>query len=978
MAPLAREHLDRLRSLPLPVLELGAGAHPLEPGRFRVLLEGRLDVFAQERRAGDGAGDRAADRAGYRAADRPGPRHHLCSFAPGEVLLEFVLPGQGYQAIAVATGTTRLLEGRWTTPGLGGLRSALVEAGARSLIPGLAQSAEGTVALQTLLEAGACTRIQPGHRAGNAEAFILARVLAGEVYLMGRPELVMVSDDGLLPIARGIWIEAGPGGAELEALAPGEAAEALELAPGLQAMQGCLLSLILRRLQAEPDRERDHWARKAASETRRQGLALGALLRLLEPESAPPRPERSPGPLFDACAWVGAAAGIAFQAPPAWAQVDDAAPGALEAICRASRVRCRQVALAGPWWRRDAGPLLGYLGPERRPVALLPRAGGGYRWHDPAEPAPRPLTPAVAGALAPHAQRFYRPSPSGALGGLALTGLLWATVRRDLLRVLAMALGAAALGLGFPVAMGLMLGTVVPQGAPASVWALFTALAGVALGGALFDLARAQAMVAVEARADAELQAMMVDRLLSLPVPFFRAFTVGDLAYRVNTVSQCWRLVGGAVLTTLLGGMFSLLNLALMFHYHPGLAGVAVLVLAGVTLFNGAIIWLDVHQERVHAKDWRALEGLPFQLVGGVAKLRTAAAEARALAVFCEQFAAKEAMRVRRRQLALVARVFNDALPVLAAMALFAVAGRAGSLPGPAFLAFNMAFGTFFAAGAAVGNTLMGLLNVTYQMRRTDPILQTPLELDEYRRSPEPLTGLIQADHLYFRYTPDGPLALEDVSFRVNPGQFVAFVGASGSGKSTALRLLLGFEQAERGTILYDRQDLVTLDLTAVRSQIGCVIQSSRLVAGDLQANILGSSLLGPDEAWAAAEAVGLADEIRALPMGMRTQLSEGASSLSGGQRQRLLLARALVRNPRILLLDEATSALDSRSQELVGRSLERLNATRIVIAHRLSTIRNADRIYMVRDGRIVQTGRFQELIAQDGPFKALVSRQMA
>ena len=214
---------------------------------------------------------------------------------------------------------------------------------------------------------------------------------------------------------------------------------------------------------------------------------------------------------------------------------------------------------------------------------------------------------------------------------------------------------------------------------------------------------------------------------------------------------------------------------------------------------------------------------------------------------------------------------------------------------------------------------------------------------------------------------------LNALSFRIEPGEFVAFVGSSGSGKSTLLRLLLGFERPDSGAISYDGRGLTTLDPQAVRRQLGVVLQDGRLLTGDMGSNILGATGLGLDKAWKAAELAGIADEIRAMPMGMHTQLANNGSGLSGGQRQRILLARALVHQPRILLLDEATSALDDRTQAAVAGRLEHMGATRIVIAHRLSTMMQADRIFVLESGRIVESGTYADLWARGGAFHELV-----
>jgi ATP-binding cassette subfamily C protein len=235
----------------------------------------------------------------------------------------------------------------------------------------------------------------------------------------------------------------------------------------------------------------------------------------------------------------------------------------------------------------------------------------------------------------------------------------------------------------------------------------------------------------------------------------------------------------------------------------------------------------------------------------------------------------------------------------------------------------------------------------------------------------------VSVDQVSFRYALQSQLALEGVSMKVNPGDFVAIVGPSGAGKSTIFRLLLGFEQPEQGSIFFDGRDLNDLDLGALRRQIGVVLQTSQLMPGDIFKNIVGTSQLTMEDAWAAAESAAIADDIRAMPMGMHTYVSEGAGTFSGGQIQRLLIARAIVKTPRILLFDEATSALDNRTQQLVTDSLASLRATRIVVAHRLSTVRSADRILVLDDGRVVESGSYHDLMAEQGLFAALALRQL-
>jgi ABC-type bacteriocin/lantibiotic exporter with double-glycine peptidase domain len=276
-----------------------------------------------------------------------------------------------------------------------------------------------------------------------------------------------------------------------------------------------------------------------------------------------------------------------------------------------------------------------------------------------------------------------------------------------------------------------------------------------------------------------------------------------------------------------------------------------------------------------------------------------------------------------------------------------------------------------------LSSAVVAALSVVPLYERARPILDARPEVNPAKRHPGELAGGIDVKHVSFRYRPDSPMVLRDVSLSVSAGRFVAIVGASGSGKSTLLRMLLGFETPESGAIYVDNQDLSQLDIQAVRQQIGVVLQSGRLLSDSIHKNIVGSAPLTFDDAWEAARLAGLEDDIKNMPMGMHTIIGESGGGLSGGQRQRLMIARAIVRRPRILLFDEATSALDNETQAIVSRSLEGLQATRVVIAHRLSTVARADRIYVMDKGAVVQEGSYEELVRQEGPFADLARRQL-
>jgi NHLM bacteriocin system ABC transporter ATP-binding protein len=377
------------------------------------------------------------------------------------------------------------------------------------------------------------------------------------------------------------------------------------------------------------------------------------------------------------------------------------------------------------------------------------------------------------------------------------------------------------------------------------------------------------------------------------------------------------------------------------------------------------------------------VSGLVLQLLSSITKLRVAGAEPTAFALWARRFTEQRRIQFRTRQIGNWVAAFNAAFPTLAYVVLFwtalpLVRSADATIRTGDFLAFLSAYGS--CQGALLGTcmALLGTLSVVPLYEQAKPILVTPPEVDRAKADPGVLSGDIEIQHANFRYQVDGPAVLRDVSLHIRQGEFVAFVGPSGSGKSTILRLLLGFEALESGAIYYDGQEIGGLDIQAVRRQIGVVLQNGKLMSGDIYTNIVGSAPLTMDDAWEAARMAGFADDVKGMPMGMHTVISEGGGTLSGGQRQRLMIARALVHRPRLLFFDEATSALDNRTQAIVSESLEKLQATRIVVAHRLSTIVNADRIVVVEKGRVVQAGRYEELLTQPGLFAELAKRQLA
>ncbi|NER78713.1 MAG: NHLP bacteriocin export ABC transporter permease/ATPase subunit [Leptolyngbya sp. SIO1D8] len=695
-------------------------------------------------------------------------------------------------------------------------------------------------------------------------------------------------------------------------------------------------------------------------------------------------------PLLAAAGAVGRALGVAIQ-PPAASENLARTKEPLEAIARASQLRLRRVLLRGQWWQKDSGPLVAYTREDHHPVALLPIRGNQYELFDPvgvnageAGTAHRLVTESLARSLEPVAFIFYRPLPTEALNAFSLLKFAFRGQGRDWLTIFLTGVTATLIGMLVPQATAALVDTVVPYGDRPLLIQIGLGLLAAAFGAASFHLIQAIATMRVETSSDAHLQAAIWDRLLKLRTSFYREYATGDLNSRVSSISAIRRKLSGSALQGLFAGAFALLNLGLLFYYSPLLAFVALLVallIMAVTVASGLVL---VRKYRPLLETQGKLYGLVVQLINGVSKLRIAGAEERAFAAWGQRYGQQLRLTLSTQQLEDAVDVFNTVLPIFTTLILFWLASQfissnadGSGLSTGTFLAFSVAFGTFISGATSLSNTIVTLLDVVPLWQRARPILKAEPEVNLTKTDPGQLSGALQVERVSFRYKPDGPLILDDVSFEAQPGEFIALVGPSGSGKSTAMRLLLGFDMPEAGNVYYDGQDLSGLDVVAVRRQFGVVLQTSRLSAGSIFENLSGGALISLEDAWDAAEKAGLADDLRAMPMQMHTVVSEGGSNLSGGQRQRLLIARALAVNPKIMLMDEATSALDNRTQAIVTESLDRLNVTRVVIAHRLSTIRHADRIYVIEAGRVVQQGSFDELAAQPGLFAQLIKRQM-
>lgn len=927
-----------------------------------------------------------------------GSRRYLFSIDPGEALFG-TAPSSGNQQrqiLAVPVGETELLKVsqeciRQLVADADARVVALVESwlhqlgGLSSVVtPPIQVKAQGGARFS--LSSGQTLQPEPGtmpsgHAAAGGIAWV--RLQQGTVRWMGFQEITLNSATGTLPLSDVMWLEA----VEEVQLAT-EPTIAIRdpdtLLGGLSQLHTQILHCIDLLEQRERTEELQRLRDRSALNRQVTAEALGELASSLGSREATFFLEGTP--LLVAAGAVGRAMGVTIR-PPARSEDLKRVKEPLSAIVRASRVRMRRVLLRDNWWQRDCGPLIAYTQQDNQPVALLPVSATSYEIFDPVERTRVPLDARSASTLAPVAYMFYRSLPDKVLKAVDLFRFALKGRGRDLLVILLTGIAATLLGMLTPQATAILIDNAIPDSDRGLLLQVGLGLLACAVGIALFRLAQGFALLRVESVSDASTQAAVWDRLLNLPVSFFRQYTTGDLQSRVTSISAIRRQLSGTTLINLISGLFALLNLGLLFYYSVKLALVAVavaFVVIAVTTVSGVFLLRKV---RPLLEIKGNIFGQTVQLINGISKLRVAGAEERAFASWSKNYSRLLKLELSTQNVEDGIALFNTVMPTLTCAVLFwftiklleeaQTAGEIGLTIGT-ILAFNTAFGTFIKGATDVSNTVTGALQVLPQWKRAQPILETIPEVDLSKADPGKLMGRMAVDHVTFRYRDDGPLTLDDVSIYAEPGEFIALVGGSGSGKSTIFRLLLGFETPSDGSIYYDGQDLSGLDVDAVRRQLGVVLQTGRITSGSIFDNLASGAQITLDEAWEAARMSGLADDITAMPMQMHTVISEGGGNLSGGQRQRLLIARALVLKPRILLFDEATSALDNRTQAIVSESLDRLQVTRMVIAHRLSTIRNAHRIYVIQAGRVVQQGSFEELASVSGLFAQLMQRQMA
>lgn len=935
-----------------------------EPDSVWIVRKSRVNLFAVKK------------------GDHESYRNYVCTIEKDEAIFGIKSTGD-ISLLAVGEAGTELE--KLSFPGLGDQSAPWIQRWLENLTKGLAIPAPASQRL-LLTGEGDDTIAEKDENISSLEPVIWIRHLEGSSLFFDMKEAPCILSDSFFPLTRYSWTRYGERSRIRCCLTQQYISEDPGMA-GLERFHETFLFIVKLLMEKKEEKEKESMDTRQMYESQALRASLQELACSTEDRGTSIETIKPGGePLFDACSIVAGKMGITLKLPVTPGMKTGPAHSMSE-ILRASKIRARKVTLQDGWWRRDSGPLLGFLKETDKPVALLP-CPGGYRIADPGENGEIRIDRKIAETLDTKAYLFYRPFPGKSLTLWDIFLFSIPYLKSDLRIFLLIGTATGFLGMLIPIATGIIINYIVPRRELPLLWMLAVALLTTSLSAALFQFAQSIAIIRMQGKTKGAVQSALWDKLLSLPCAFYNKYSSGDLAMcSLGFDSIMSQVFEGLAMPSILGAIYASFNLILIYYYNSTLAGIATAF--ALSLFAALVLtsYLQLRNIRKEISLQGQLWGFVFQLINGISKLKVAGAQALSFSEWAEKFTRQKGYSYRAAVINNYFEVFNSVLPLISIMAIFTFAAlREGHLQdyGRGYmsvgnlLAFNAAFMGFLMAMIQLGTAVSGLLRSVPMFDRMKPIFEAEQEVDERKLNPGELTGGIEVSNMSFRYKSDGPLVLKNISFSVKPGEFVAFVGASGSGKSTIFRNLLGFEVPEQGAIYYDGRDLSTLDITAVRNQIGTVLQKSELMYGDIFYNIAGSSCSSIEDAWEAARIAGIDEDIKAMPMGMQTMVMDGGLTFSGGQKQRLLIASAVAKKPRILLLDEATSAIDNRIQSMVTEQMLKLNATKILIAQRLSTVVNVDRIYVVEEGKIVQAGTYKELMSTEGPFRKLAERQLA
>ena len=649
----------------------------------------------------------------------------------------------------------------------------------------------------------------------------------------------------------------------------------------------------------------------------------------------------------------------------------------LEYLMRPYGIMRRSVFLESGWYKDAIGAMLGIRKDNGTVVALIPSGFSGYEYFDLESGKYIKVKKSNEDLFEDEAIAFYKPFP---LKSLTIKDLIVYIAQvlsvSDYVAIALATLAVSLLGMLTPKINNILFSVVVTSGSVRLLIGIAIFAICLSLTSLIISSVKSLISARINTKLSISIEAATMMRLMSLPADFFKNYSSGELQERAGNISSLCDMLVSTILNTGLTSAFSLIYIYQIFVYAPGLV-IPSLIITFITIIFFVVsalmqMKISVKQMELGGKE----SGMTYALISGVQKIKLAGAEKRAFARWANLYAERISYSYNPPAFLKLNPVISSAISLTGTLVMYYMAVKTG-VSVAEYYAFNTAYGMVSGAFMSLSSIALTFAQIKPILERVKPLLDAKPEISEGKQVITRLSGAVEMNNVSFRYNESMPNVIDNLSLKIRPGQYVAIVGKTGCGKSTLMRLLLGFEKADRGAIYYDGKDINSLDLKSLRRKIGSVMQNGKLLQGDIYSNItISAPWLTMDEAFEAAEKAGIAEDIRRMPMGMHTMISEGSGGISGGQRQRLMIARAIAPKPKILMFDEATSALDNITQRQVCEALDAMKCTRIVIAHRLSTIKQCDRIIVLDGGHIVEDGTYRELIDNKGYFYELVERQ--
>ena len=649
----------------------------------------------------------------------------------------------------------------------------------------------------------------------------------------------------------------------------------------------------------------------------------------------------------------------------------------LEYLLRPNGIMRRNVNLEKGWYKDGIGAVLGTRKDDGSVVAFIPKGLSGYVYFDATTGKWIKLNKKNESLFDDEGICFYKPFPLAKLTLASLMKYIIETLSTaDLVLIALATLATTAIGLLGPKLNNLLMGTVVNSKDYQLLIGITVFMISVSISTMLIGSVKSLLMARINTKMSLSVQAATMMRVLSLPADFFKKYSAGELSSRAQYIQSLCSMLISTVLTTGLTSIFSLMYITQIFAYAPALVVPALCIIIATIAFSLVTTFTQMRYTKKKMELSAQESGMSYAMITGVQKIKLSGAEKRMFARWSKLYSEQLRATYNPPMFLRANGAFSAIISMGGMILMYFMAVQSGVSVAD-YYAFNTAYGMVSGAFMSIAGIATTIAQFKPTIEMAKPIMDAVPEVSEGKRVIDRLSGGIELNNVSFRYNENMPNVVDNLSLKIRPGQYVAIVGYTGCGKSTLMRIMLGFEKPQKGAVYYDGKDLSGIDLKSLRRKIGVVMQNGKLFQGDIYSNIVISApQLSMDDAWAAAEMSGIADDIRRMPMGMHTIISEGSGGISGGQRQRLMIARAIAPKPRILMFDEATSALDNITQKIVSDSLEKLKCTRIVIAHRLSTIKECDRIIYLEKGKIVEDGTYDELIALNGKFAELVERQ--